>query len=440
MLLAEFFNPILIEANVEPQGLARLDKFIRDLSVDLSKLDMDINHNAFLKRMRKDIINGNYVEYALTTYTPTEKDPDYIQNATDQVYTIEEKDLNQLHVDLMALYNANFSKFHEKLSDPDTDTDIKNKLVPIKNAYQQGKYDFQGIKKAMDVMTQLGAQKWKHDKVERQRLEAEAPVIMKFKNGYMWVRLDSKEEMEREGSMMQNCISGYCPVDQEQDLSLGLRAEFVSEYDPEDHTDDAVHEFLTDWSEENGSIQDYIASRHDELPGPLADQLDFLLPEYGEMDEEDVFDWMANVIIDADADIVTGESPGGHLIYSLRDKHGESHISAEYDPDMDMDYIEPTEALGKQNKPPVAIYGPYIEKLNDFFAENPETFGPVGNTQDMPFHPDYDDDKEHSSVADALAAFKAKGDAVSGGTMTAKEWDEWRLTQPTNNPHTRPLS
>ena len=175
------------------------------------------------------------------------------------------------------------------------------------------------------------------------------------------------------------------------------------------------------------------------MPGPLADQLDFLLPEYGEMDEEDAFDWMASAIIDADADIVTGESPGGHLIYSLRDKHGESHISAEYDPDMDMDYIEPTEALGKQNKPPVAKYGPYIEKLNDFFAENPETFGPVGNTQDMPFHPDYDD-KKHSSVADDIAAFKAKGDAVPGGTMTAKEWDEWRLTQPTNNPHTRPLS
>jgi len=39
-----------------------------------------------------------------------------------------------------------------------------------------------------------------------------------------------------------------------------------------------------------------------------------------------------------------------------------------------------------------------------------------------------------------IEANKAKGDAVSGGTMTAKEWDEWRLTQPTNNPHTRPLS
>ena len=68
MLLAEFFNPILIEANVEPQGLARLDKFIRDLSVDLSNLDMDIDHNAFLKRMRKDIINGNYVESVSYTH------------------------------------------------------------------------------------------------------------------------------------------------------------------------------------------------------------------------------------------------------------------------------------------------------------------------------------------------------------------------------------
>ena len=63
---------------------------------------------------------------------------------------------------------------------------------------------------------------------------------------------------------------------------------------------------------------------------------------------------------------------------------------------MDMNYPEPTEALGKQNRQAVNKYKPYIEKLNDFFAENPETFGPIGNTQDMPFHPDYDDDKEHS--------------------------------------------
>ena len=439
MLLAEFFNPILIEANVEPQGLARLDKFIRDLSVDLSNLDMDINHNAFLKRMRKDIINGNYVEYALTTYTPTEKDPDYIQNATDQVYTIEEKDLNQLHVDLMALYNANFSKFHEKLSDPDTDIDIKNKLAPIKNAYQQGKYDFQGIKKALNVMTQLGAQKWKHDKVERQRLETEAPIIMRFDNGFMWVRLDSKQEMEREGEMMQNCISGYCPVGQEEamDPTFGLRNEFAAEYDPVDHTDDNVYEFLENWIEDNGFIQDYIEDKLDRVD-PWEEEIGADLVV--EMSDEEALDWMAHRIIEADADIETGESPGGHLIYSLRDKHGESHISAEYDPEMDMNNIEPIEALGKQNKQALDKYKPYIEKLNDFFAENPETFGPVGNTLDMPFHPNYDDDKEHSSMADQLAAFKAKGDAVPGGTMTAKEWDEWRLTQPTNNPHTRPLS
>jgi hypothetical protein len=203
---------IILEANVEPQGLARLDNFMRDLSVDLSNLDMDINHNAFLKRMRRDIINGNYVEYALTTYTPTEKDPDYIQNATDQVYTIEEKDLNQLHVDLMALYNSKFSKFHELVSDPTLDVNIANKLVPLKKKYEQGKFDLPGLKQAMEVMTQLGTQKWKHDKVERKRLETEAPIIMKFDDGFMWVRLDSQEEFEREGDMLQNCLHGYCPV------------------------------------------------------------------------------------------------------------------------------------------------------------------------------------------------------------------------------------
>ena len=105
----------------------------------------------------------------------------------------------------------------------------------------------------------------------------------------------------------------------------------------------------------------------------------------------------------------------------------------------DRDYVEPESALGKQNKEALDKYKPYIKALNNFFEEHPESFGRDGNTLDMPFHPDYDD-KKHSSVADDIAAFKAKGDAVPGGTMTAKEWDEWRLTQPTNNPHTRPLS
>jgi hypothetical protein len=84
----------------------------------------------------------------------------------------------------------------------------------------------------------------------------------------------------------------------------------------------------------------------------------------------------------------------------LRDKNGESHISAEYDPDVDMNYIQPTEALGKQNDPPVKKYKPYIQKLDDFFTNHPETFGTRGNTKDMPFHPDYDDDREHGGDND----------------------------------------
>ena len=98
-------------------------------------------------------------------------------------------------------------------------------------------------------MSDLG-QRWKHDKVERARLETEAPIIMKFDNGWKWVRLDSKAEMEREGNMMQNCISGYCPVGEEMDVTFGLRAEFTDLYEPPEHTDDNVDEFLTNWIED----------------------------------------------------------------------------------------------------------------------------------------------------------------------------------------------
>ena len=41
----------------------------------------------------------------------------------------------------------------------------------------------------------------------------------------------------------------------------------------------------------------------------------------------------------------------GKLIYSLRDKNGEAHVSAEYDPTEDMNHLEPLEVLGKQNSP-----------------------------------------------------------------------------------------
>ena len=391
---------VIFEANVEPKALAWIDDWLSEYKSHLHDDNPTIKHDAFIKRLKKDIINNKellphgYLQGVspLKPYEPKKTDPDYIKNATDPIYTIREdwfQELDQILQDIFssgerdALPDGPFYKFHNLVKDPDLDPSLKNKLLPLKKKYEQGKFDLPGLKDAMQVMHELGNQRWKYDKGEKQRVETEAPIIMKFENGFMWVRLDSKAEMKREGEMMQNCISGYCPIDTEQDLSLGLRDEFVSEYDPEDQTDDNVYEFLKNWEEENDTtVQDYIASQHDELPGPLADQLDFLLPEYGEMDEEDVFDWMADVIIDADADIETGELSGGHLIYSLRDKHGESHISAEYNLNMDMNNIEPKEALGKQNNPPVGKYGPYIEKLNDFFAENPETFGPKGNTKE----------------------------------------------------------
>jgi Fe-Mn family superoxide dismutase len=401
----------LLEANVEPKSLDLLDKWIHEMGDDLEDSNPSINHGAFLTRLRKDIINNNRIFganvtiTALQPYKPKKTDPDYIKNATEEVYTVNPKALEFLYNDLLDLFipdegeptaHAMFNKFHELVKSPDTlDANIANKLLPLKKKYEQGKFDLPGLKQAMQVMTQLGAQKWKYDKVERQRIKRDAPIIMKFSNGYMWVRLDSKAEMEREGEMMQNCISGYCPVGQEEalDSTFGLKNEFAAEYEPYEQTDDAVYEWLEQWVEENGSIQDYIEDKldrvdpwEDEIYGPVhirgATQVE-------DMSDEEALDWMAHQIMDADADIETGESPGGHLVYSLRDKHGESHISAEYDPQMDMNYPEPTEALGKQNKQALDKYKPYIEKLNDFFGEFPETFGHDGATIDEPRHPNY---------------------------------------------------
>ena len=466
MLLVEFYNQILTEEDVYPISQEHfrdhLEGWKNNAIYSTRNWDPSI-HNTFFKKIWKAFMNNDKRLYPQGTLIPLDPRIKYGQGAgTDdkdklayinkkaptQVYAINDDAVGAVRREISKLFAYNegqhpsiihdtgFARLHDMLESPDTPTEIKNKFEIIKKNYAQGKLDLDGLKNELKDIKNLGttATKWKSDPGERQRVETEAPIIMKFKNGYMWVRLDSKEEMEREGEMMQNCISGYCPVGQEGDITFGLRKKFTDLYDPPEHTDDNVDEFLTNWVEENGSILDYLEEKLEDVDPAELDLTNVL-----EKSDDEIFVWMRTKIIDADADIETGAPPGGHLIYSLRDKHGESHISAEYDPQMDMDYIEPTEALGKQNRQAVNKYKPYIEKLNNFFAENPETFGPLGNTQDMPFHPDYDDDKEHST-ADDIAAFKARGDAVSGGTMTAKEWDEWRLTQPTNNPHTRPLS
>jgi len=456
MLLAEFYNQILTEADLPPGELKKLHSDIAKIRSDTGTQSAE--HNAFFKKLTKEIINNNVEGYRNTiTRGPTPlipynvrkswvdqpekaQDFEYVKRkAPEQAEAImavpDDSSLNpefkpgtvKVHMVYMDAVDGEiamwvsrvfggeeaelededaigmprqhpFKKFwglvHDEKFMNNADPGIAKKLTAIKQKYINGTYNLYNLEKTTKkLMDDLG-QQWKHDKEERARLETEAPVIMKFKNGMMWVRLDSKAEMEREGEMMQNCISGYCPVDQEEalDSTFGLRAEFAAEYEPSEQTDDAVYEFLENWVEENGSIQDYIEDKLDRVD-PWEDEIGATQVE--DMSDEEALDWMATQIIEADADIETGAPPGGHLVYSLRDKHGESHISAEYDPQMDMNYPEPTEALGKQNKQALDKYKPYIEKLNDFFGEYPETFGPRGNTQDMPFHPDYDDDKEH---------------------------------------------
>ena len=374
----------LLEANVEPKGLDLLDKWIHEMGDDLEDSNPSINHGAFLTRLRKDIINNNRIFganvtiTALQPYKPKKTDPDYIKNATEEVYTVNPKALEFLYNDLLDLFipdegeptaHALFNQFHNLVKDADTlDPNIANKLLPIKKKYEQGKFDLLSLKQAMQVMTQLGAQKWKYDKVERQRIERDAPIIMKFDNGNKWVRLDSREEMAREGEMMQNCLSNYCPIQ-------------------------SVIDIIVDWYRQ-WEDADFVA--HDDIEEMMEWLTDQVEPPAQETaDELDLDIWnMAEMLIDRyehnkEYGVDAPEAYAGHLIYSLRDKNGESHVSAEYDPQEDMNHIEPLEVLGKQNVEAVGKYKPYIEKLNNFFEEYPETFGHDGATMDEPSHPDY---------------------------------------------------
>jgi hypothetical protein len=359
--ISKFYNQILTEADLPPGELKKLHSDIAKIRRDTGTQSAE--HNAFFKKLTKEIINNNvegfknfinkkpeplmpYQKGSYVDQPEKAQDLEYVKRkAPEQWEAIMAVPADssmppefkpgtatvymQFHgsvEDDIAMWVSRvfggedaeiededegarpgqhpFRKFWDLVHDEEfmnnANPGIVKKLTAVKKKYINGTYNLYNLEKTTKkLMADLG-QRWKHDKVERQRLETEAPIIMRFDNGFMWVRLDSIEEMQREGDMMQNCISGYCPVG-----------------------------------------------------------------------------------IEADDDIETGATPGGHLIYSLRDKNGESHISAEYDPDVDMNNIQPTEALGKQNKTAINKYKPYIKKLNDFFAENPETFGPKGNTQEM---------------------------------------------------------
>tara|TARA_B100000809_G_scaffold159087_1_gene156456 strand:- start:156 stop:1193 length:1038 start_codon:yes stop_codon:yes gene_type:complete len=323
MLVNDIF---LIEANVEPKALAWIDKYVKDLKPFLQDENPSINHDAFLKRLKKDIINNKPTMYPrvdtpLIPYKPKKTDPDYIKNATDPVYTIDKDFFTDLDDELQSLYSSGerddlpagkFYKFHDLVKDPDLDPALKNKLLPLKKKYEQGKFDFPGLEDAMDVMAELGAQRWKHDKVERKRLETEAPVIMKFDDGFMWVRLDSQEEFEREGDMLQNCLHGYCPVEVD---------------DPE--IDD-------NWQNDPALVQ-----------MPPAARARFMAREQL-----------------------------GNLVYSLRDENGNSHVAIEYHHDAP----DEVDVKGKQNADPDEKYNKYMVALGKHWKENPKTFGAPGNS------------------------------------------------------------
>ena len=392
MIINDIF---LIEANVEPEGLASLEATLSQLGKDIKNSNPKINHSAFLKRLRKDIIN-NDDKYSPTSilepYEPLDHDVSYIKHATGPVFTIDEHRLADLENELLALFIPDedadwrtpgepidppiFNQFYTAINDKETPTESRNKLLIIKKKYEQGKFDLAGLKNELKIMGQLGASGWKHNPAERKRLETEAPIIMKFKNGYMWVRLDSQEEMKREGKMMQNCISGYCPVDTGVDLTFGLQDKFRREMEDE-MTDDAAYDWLAEWLADNDTdVQDFLMGKAHDLP----DEASLAVEEVYDMDEEEAFEWMVNQIIEADTDEATGELLTGHLVYSLRDKNGEAHVSAEYNPDHS---DQPTSALGKQNDEADDKYKPYIEKLNNFFKKHPEAFGPAGTTMDQ---------------------------------------------------------
>lgn len=358
---------LLLELNVHPDALKAIDDYLAYLEKTfMNKYAPGMNHKPFLKRLKNDIVNGKPLwkgtkqglpfatadEYGedywdiLTQYTPTEKDPDFIKNAPGEVYHLRRStnphnynkdftwqtpleqlisrlfspttqakrdmhvthDIDDVWDDDMAEYvpGASFPDLAKLSKLKDAPDHVKKVLPSIMQKYEQGKYDYQSLNDAIAKFKITVANKWKYDADEKTRVEKEAPIIMTFDDGFMWVRLDSQQEMEREGEMMQNCIGGtYCPIkppgdDSEQDWD-----------DPE-----------LDWDEKQEA-----------------------------------------------------------LIYSLRDKDGESHMSVHYDEwtyeGEPIDIIpEPAEIKGKQNEEVSKKYLPYFKKFEAFLKKNPEKFGP----------------------------------------------------------------
>ena len=103
-------NDILIEANVIPKAIEELEGHLKILGKEIKQYNPKINHDAFLKRLRKDILSNDdkYSNFSfLTPYTPNDADPSYIRNATaagEEVFTISTYNLSQIENELLELF------------------------------------------------------------------------------------------------------------------------------------------------------------------------------------------------------------------------------------------------------------------------------------------------------------------------------------------------
>ena len=63
----------------------------------------------------------------------------------------------------------------------------------------------------------------------------------------------------------------------------------------------------------------------------------------------------------------------GSLVYSLRDRNGNSHVAIEYDVKKEKPFQ--MDVKGKQNAEPDQKYNKYIAALDKHWKANPDTFG-----------------------------------------------------------------
>ena len=474
----------LLEANVEPEGLQYIDDWIGEIKDSIEKGNPGFNHAPFMKRLRKDIINDamggsdllpddNMLKIYKTPGDPAapgkETDPDWVKNATDIVWTVDEESFSKLEDEITSLFFAHddlnkqgtFNRFHhlvqtEKLNiknnakgwstmydrpfedddyrDPDgneTNPDehiydeALRKIGPLTQKYEQGKYNLVGLQKALLFLSGSGAHAWKTNPKERERLEKEAPIIMKFDDGFMWVRLDSVEEFKREGDMLQNCLHGYCPP-QAAATGKGTGESRDAVYqawkdagkplnDEALKNQDGIASFwLWDNQEDDVDVSEPITPNLRRLMKWVNETKAKLYPDVVEMEpgwfeDDQPFGWKMGADMDGEpfqkfesidhyiaAHIVDHEyfaadpadpehdpdqwdqeavpaRMGGQLVYSLRDRNGNSHVAIEYDRHKEKPFQ--MDVKGKQNAEPDQKYDKYIVALDKHWKANPEDFG-----------------------------------------------------------------